>query len=128
LRKSGGLARRASILPAEFGEQGRHPVQRLAHHIRRVVRRCRPAGAAVDPDAAKTDIPGGDEIEVRAGADMDDVAGCDADRPVSMIENLPPRLVGLRLLRRDDLVDVPAELRDIPGDYVVIGVGDDAEL
>jgi hypothetical protein len=45
-----------------------------------------------------------------------------------MVEYSPGGLIGLRLLRGDDPIDVAAKLRDVSCDDVVIRVGNDAEL
>lgn len=47
---------------------------------------------------------------------------------MSVVKQPRIRLVGAGLLRGDDPIDMPAELRDIASDDVVIGVGHDAQL
>ncbi|MNK85625.1 hypothetical protein D3C87_1055100 [compost metagenome] len=55
------------------------------------------------------------------------VAG-DAELFVRIVEQSRIGFVGAGLLGRDDPVDMPAQLRDIAGNDVVVGVGDDAQL
>lgn len=47
---------------------------------------------------------------------------------MSVVEQPWRRLVGTGLLRGDHPVDVAAELRDVAGNDVVVGVGDDAQF
>ena len=65
---------------------------------------------------------------MRAGTDVHNLILGDAECLVGMLEDLPGRLVGLRLLSRDNAVDVTAKLRHVTGDDCVVGIGDDAEL
>ncbi len=99
----------------------------MGDRVRLVVGWRAPAGAAVDPHGAEVEIARGGQVEVRAGADVDKLVPGHAEGSPGMFENLPRRLVGLRLLGGDDPVDRPAELRDVAGDDGVIGIGDDRQ-
>ncbi|MNV63465.1 hypothetical protein D3C71_1560610 [compost metagenome] len=61
------------------------------------------------------------------GANMHDFVRGYAQAVVGVGEDLAGGLIGTRLFSRDDAVDMPAQLRDVARDDLVVGIRDDAQ-
>lgn len=118
----------AQVIPIRGREERRHLVERRENPIRRVVSERFPIGAAVDPDAPKADVPCSHQVEMRIRADVDDIVFRHTELPIGILKNDSRRLVGAGLLGGEDPIDMAAELRNIAGNDVVVGVGDNARL
>ncbi|MOA56891.1 hypothetical protein D3C78_1809680 [compost metagenome] len=73
--------------PAGVAEQPWHAVQSGYGSVRAIVRQALATCAAVDPYAAKADVPGGGMVQMGAGADMNHLVRRDAKAIVGVGED-----------------------------------------
>src|SRR5271165_194683 len=81
-----------------------------------------PGRGTIDPNCGEAQRLCWQHVVIKALADVQDAMSRDADAAQRKVENLQRWLVGSRLFRRDDLVELHPQLRFRSGEKIVVHV------